>query len=253
MTEKQITFLDWPVSPRVVAFFTTRQGGVSRAAFSSLNLATHVGDDSDCVASNRALLKDLLPQELAWQWLEQVHGHEVAVVGEAGSTLTADALLTTRPNLVCCVQTADCLPLFVAAVDGAEVAVIHAGWKGLLSGVIENTITRMSTPVSSLAVYLGPAIGPCHFEVGNEVRDRFLAVADSSSLAAAMEACFASGDNQGKYMADIYAIARLKLSALGIDKISGGDYCTYRDEEKFFSYRRDGVTGRMLNAIYIEA
>tara|TARA_B110000444_G_scaffold259207_1_gene302241 strand:+ start:1480 stop:2241 length:762 start_codon:yes stop_codon:yes gene_type:complete len=253
MIEKQTIFADWAVSPSVVAFTTTRQGGVSEADFASFNLATHVGDDSHRVASNRVLLKELLTQQLAWQWLEQVHGHDVALVNKAGPTLVADAALTTRPNLVCCVQTADCLPLFVAAVDGTEVAVIHAGWKGLASGVIESTISRMSTSVSKLAVHLGPAIGPCHFEVGSEVRDCFLAAADSSSLASAMEACFVISKNPGKFMADLYAIARLKLLALGIDKISGGDYCTHCDDELFFSYRRDGVTGRMLNAIYIEA
>ena len=253
MTVRQTILADWAVSPSIVAFTTTRQDGVSLPPFASFNLATHVGDDADRVASNRALLKELLPQQAQCQWLEQVHGNDVAVVDEAGPTLIADAMLTTTGNLVCCIQTADCLPLFVAAVDGSEIAAIHAGWKGLASGVIENTVSRMSTPVSNLAVWLGPAIGPCHFEVGEEVRDCFLAAAGSSSLVSAMEACFASSKNQGKFMADIYAIARLKLSALGIDQISGGDYCTHCDDEQFFSYRRDGVTGRMLNAIYIEA
>jgi len=253
MTVKQTIFADWAVSPSIVAFTTTRQGGVSEPPFSSFNLAIHVGDDSHRVASNRALLKGLLPVQLEWQWLEQVHGNDAVVVNRAGPALSADAVLTTHPNLVCCVQTADCLPLFVAAVDGAEVAVIHAGWKGLASGIIENTISRMSTPTSSLAVFLGPAIGPCHFEVGEEVRSSFLAVVGSSSLIPAMEACFTPSENRGKYMADLYAIARLKLSAIGLNRISGGDYCTYCDDDKFFSYRRDGVTGRMLNAIYIEA
>lgn len=253
MTVRQTVFADWAVSPNIVAFSTTRLDGVSESPFSSFNLATHVGDDPHRVASNRALLKDLLPQQLEWQWLEQVHGHDVAIVNKAGPTLTADAVLTTRPNLVCCVQTADCLPLFVAAVDGTEVAVIHAGWKGLAAGVIENTISRMSTSVSNLAIWLGPAIGPCHFEVGEEVRDLFLAAAKSPLLVSAMEDCFVSSNKQGKFMADMYAIARLKLSALGIDKVSGGDCCTHCDAERFFSYRRDGATGRMLNAIYIEA
>jgi YfiH family protein len=253
MTVKQTIFADWAVSPSIVAFSTTRLGGVSEPPFSSFNLATYVGDDSLRVASNLALLKKLLPQQLEWQWLEQVHGNDVAAVNKAGPALTADAVRTTRPNLVCCVQTADCLPVFVAALDGTEIAVIHAGWKGLASGVIENAISGMSTSVSSLAVWLGPAIGPCHFEVGEEVRDCFLTAAGSPSLVPALEACFVSSINQGKFMANLTAIARLKLTSLGIDKISGGDYCTYCDDDKFFSYRRDGVTGRMLNAIYIEA
>jgi YfiH family protein len=253
MTLSQTIFADWDVSPTIVAFSTTRLGGLSESPFASFNLATHVGDDSQRVASNRALLKEQLPQQLEWQWLDQVHGDDVAVVNKAGATLTADAILTTSSNLVCCVQAADCLPLFVAAVDGTEVAVIHAGWKGLASGVIENTISRMSTSTSSLAVFLGPAIGSCHFEVGAQVRNYFLAASGSPSLVPALEACFVSSINQGKFMANLTAIARLKLTSLGIDKISGGDYCTYCDDDKFFSYRRDGVTGRMLNAIYIEA
>lgn len=253
MTVKQTILADWVVSPSIVAFSTTREGGVSEPPFASFNLATHVGDDSLRVVSNRALLKKLLPQHLEWQWLEQVHGNDVALVNKAGPALIADAMRTTRANLVCCVQTADCLPVFVAALDGTEVAVIHAGWKGLASGVIENTISRMSTSASNLAVWLGPAIGFCHFEVGEEVRNCFLCATGSPSLVLAMEGCFVSSKNRGKFMADLYAIARLKLTALGIDKISGGDYCTYCDDDKFFSYRRDGVTGRMLSAIYIEA
>lgn len=252
MTPEQIIFAEWNVSPKIVAFTTSRQGGVSNSPYTSFNLATHVGDDSNLVASNRALLKERLSPLLEWQWLDQIHGCDVAVINDAGSTLTADALMTTRPNLVCCVQTADCLPLFVAAADGSEIAVIHAGWKGLASGVIENTVSRMATSSSSLAVWLGPAIGPCHFEVGGEVKDFFLESEGSSSLLSSMESCFTSSKNSGKFMADLYAIARLKLSALGVDNVSGGSYCTHCDEDRFFSYRRDGITGRMLHAIYIE-
>ena len=127
MTPKQVIFADWDVSASIVAFSTSRLGGVSQPPFATFNLATHVGDDPHRVESNRALLKEQLPQQLEWQWLDQVHGDDVAMVNKAGPTLTADAILTTRPNLVCCVQTADCLPLFVAAIDGTEIAVIHAG------------------------------------------------------------------------------------------------------------------------------
>lgn len=250
MTLAQTIFADWDVSPNIVAFSTTRQGGLSKPPYGSFNLATHVGDDPSLVASNRALLQEQLSRQLTWQWLEQVHGTDVAVVHESGPVITADALLTTQANLICCIQTADCLPLFVAAIDGTEVAAIHAGWQGLASGVIEETIARMSTPASELAVCLGPAIGPCHYEVGTDVRDRFLT---DSALSVTIESCFLPNKNRGKYMADLYAIAKLKLAELGIDKISGGDHCTYCDNEKFFSYRRDGITGRMLHAIYIEA
>lgn len=252
MTLKQRIFAEWDVSPKIVAFTTSRQGGVSKSPYTSFNLATHVGDEPNLVASNRALLKEQLPSQLEWQWLDQVHGHDVAVINEAGPTLTADAILTTSPNLVCCVQTADCLPLFVATADGTEIAVIHAGWRGLASGVIENTVSRMAASSSSLAVWLGPAIGPCHFEVGGEVKDFFLEAEGSSSLVSTLESCFTASKNSGKFMADLYAIARLKLFALGIDNVGGGNYCTHCDEDRFFSYRRDGITGRMLHAIYIE-
>jgi len=244
---------EWDVSDKVVAFTTSRQGGVSKPPFHSLNVGDHVGDNPSSVAANRALLKERSVAELEWQWLEQVHGIDVAAVSQAGPKLKADALLSRSPNLVCCVQTADCLPLFVAAYEGGEVAVIHAGWKGLASGVIENTIASMSTPVSRLRVFLGPAIGPCHFEVGEEVKQFFLATAASPMLASLMEECFVASSNQGKLMADMYAIARLKLSSVGVENISGGNLCTHCDEDSFFSYRRDGVTGRMLSAIYIEA
>ncbi len=253
MTVEHIPFTDWDVSSRVVAFSTTREGGLSVPPYDSFNLATHVGDDPVRVFSNRERLEGQLPSPLSWQWLDQVHGTDVAVVESAGREITADALLTTRPNLVCCVQTADCLPLLVAARDGLEIAAIHAGWKGLATGVIENTIAKMATPASSLVVWLGPAIGPCHFEVGGEVRECFLSPSSTKSAKSEIEACFASGKNPEKFMADLYAIARLKLRSLGIADIVGGERCTHCDDEKFYSYRRDGVTGRMLSAIYIEA
>lgn len=253
MTVSHAIYANWKVPSNIVAFTTTRKGGVSAPPYSSFNLATHVDDSAADVLANRGLLQEQLPRELAWQWLDQVHGSDVALVDRVGPEPRADAILTVSPNLVCCVQTADCLPLFVAAMDGSEVAAIHAGWKGLASGVIENTIARLSGPASGLAVWLGPAIGACHFEVGGEVRDYFLTSENSFSQLPAMEGCFVPSKNQGKYMADLYAIARLKLSALGVGQVAGGDHCTHCDAESFFSYRRDGVTGRMLSAIYIEA
>lgn len=244
MRAEQTILPDWEVAPAIVAFSTTRQGGVSKPPYNSLNTADHVGDESEKVLANRAILEERQRKELSWQWLDQVHGTDVAIVDQAGPVLTADAILTTSTNLVCCVQTADCLPLFVAARDGTEVAAIHAGWKGLACGVIENTLARMSTPAEKAAVWLGPAIGPCHFEVGAEVRERFLDAADAGALTSQMQACFAASRNSGKYMADLYGIAKLKLAALGIEAISGGDRCTHCDSKNFFSYRRDGVTDR---------
>ncbi|GJM12326.1 MAG: laccase domain protein [Pseudohongiella sp.] len=253
MTAEQTIFADWDVSPNIVAFSTTRLGGVSKPPYDSFNVATHVQDDPGSVDSNRKLLRGRFPKRLVWQWLEQVHGTDVAIVDEAGPDLTADALSTAQPNLVCCIQTADCLPLLVSAIDGSEVAAVHAGWKGLASGVIENTIAHMSTPAVELAVWLGPAIGPCHYEVGEEVREAFLRNAGSPLQAAALEDCFTASPNRGKYMADLYGVSRQKLADLGVGELSGGEHCSHCDAERFYSYRREGVTGRMLSAIYIDA
>lgn len=253
MSPQQLIPAQWEVSPQVVAFSTTRGGGISSAPYASFNMGQHVGDDTADVAENRASLAAALPADLRWQWLNQVHGSDVVRVEEAVAPLTADALLTTRSRVICCVQTADCLPLFVAAIDGSEVAAIHAGWKGLAAGVVENAIAAMCTPVDRLAVWLGPAIGPCHFEVGAEVRECFLAAARSPAAADSLERCFGPAGIEGKYLADLYQIARSKLAALGVRAINGGNLCTYCDAESFFSYRRDGVTGRMLHAIYIDA
>lgn len=241
---------DWDMPSRVVAFSTTRQGGVSEGPYATLNLGAQVDDEPRCLERNRERLFKSFPEHLKWQRLEQVHGTRAIMVEQAGAELQADALITVQPNIVCCVQTADCLPLFVAAQDGSEVAVVHAGWKGLAAGIVENVITAMSTPAERLGVWLGPAIGPCHFEVGAEVRALYLDAA--TGAAQALEECFSSSSNAGKYMADLYGIARLKLAALGVQAVTGGDACTYCEEDRFFSYRRDGVTGRMYHAIYIE-
>ncbi|MBT5717952.1 MAG: peptidoglycan editing factor PgeF [Gammaproteobacteria bacterium] len=254
MIEDQLIFADWNAPSTVVALSTTRKGGSSAAPYASFNVGAHVGDELARVDANRAILQSELPPDLRWQWLDQVHGADVLEVVAPGSTLTADGLLTREKNLICCVQTADCLPVFVAALDGTEVAMTHAGWKGLASGVIENTIWAMENSVEDLAVWLGPAIASCHFEVGAEVRECFLAAETSESSQHELERCFSPAKSHGKFMADLYGIARIKLSRLGISysNISGGTHCTYCDEDRFFSYRRDGVTGRMLNAIYIE-
>lgn len=243
---------DWGVSSKVVAFSTTRKGGVSEGPYASLNLGAHVGDDPLLIKKNRALLLEQFPEHLQWQRIEQVHGTRVLTIEQAGEEQVADALITTQPNTVCCVQTADCLPLFVAALDGTEVAIIHAGWKGLAAGIVENAIEAMSTPSERLAAFLGPAIGPCHFEVGAEVRERYLDTAQSQAVSQALARCFHASSNADKYMADLYGIAKLKLSDLGVQQVGGGDACTYCVEDRYFSYRRDGITGRLLHAIYIE-
>ncbi len=253
MREEQLILAEWEVSPKIIAFSTTRSGGVSSSPYDSFNLGLHVGDDPAAVAENRRTLAAGWPAGLRWQWLDQVHSSDVVVIDEAGPQRCGDALITRSSDVVCCVQTADCLPLFVSAIDGVEVAIIHAGWKGLAAGIVENTVAAMATPARELAVWLGPAIGPCHFEVGAEVREDFLATASSAASSALLEQCFGPSNNRGRYMADLFAIARLKLSALGVQAVSGGNRCTYCDRDSYFSYRRDGVTGRMVNAIYIEA
>ncbi len=244
---------EWDAQPNIVAFSTSRAGGVSGAPYVSFNFATHVGDDEFLVAKNRSLLAERLPSKLRWQWLRQVHGAEVAIVSEPTSALTADALVTSNSSLVCCVQTADCLPIFLATNSGDEVALAHAGWRGLAAGILENTVKAMTAPASDLIAWLGPAIGPCHFEVGIEVKQCFLDTAISTDVEAALASCFYSVPQREKFMADMYAIARIKLHHLGVGQVSGGDRCTYCGKDQFFSFRREGTTGRMLNAIYIEA
>ncbi len=253
LTVQNAIIAEWDAAPAVVAFSTTRTGGVSAAPYVSFNFATHVGDDESLVAENRSLLAGRLSSRLRWQWLRQVHGAEVAIVSEASSELTADALLTSNSNLVCCVQTADCLPIFLAAKSGDEVALAHAGWRGLAAGILENTVKAMAAPASDLMAWLGPAIGPCHFEVGIEVKQCFLDAAVSADIEAALASCFYATAQTEKFMADLYAVARIKLQHLGVEQVSGGDYCTYCAEDQFFSFRREAATGRMVNAIYIDA
>lgn len=243
---------DWDSPPGIVAFSTTRIGGISAVPYASFNLAKHVGDDASRVQRNRTVLAENLPPKVHWQWLQQVHGCEVVTVSKPASELCADAIVTASPNLVCCVQTADCLPVFLAAKSGEEVALAHAGWRGLASGIVENTVASMSVPAAEVIAWLGPAIGPCHFEVGEEVKALFLDAVSSTESKTGLEPFFRSTMNTGKFMADIYAIARFKLLQLGVVQVFGGSRCTYCEEDLFFSYRRDGVTGRMLNLIYIE-
>ncbi len=227
---------DWPAPAQVKALQTTRQGGVSGAPYNSLNLGGHVGDAPLAVARNRMLLNHLLPSEPVW--LEQAHGTLVANADAASCLPQADACIARHRAAVCVVMTADCLPVLLCDKQGSVVGAAHAGWKGLAAGVIEATVQAMNAAPQDLMAWLGPAISQDAFEVGDEVRDIFVKY-DSQAASA-----FIPGQS-GKYFADIYALARLRLNALGITQIYGGDCCTYRESEKFFSYRRDGVTGRM--------
>ncbi|GAB3243134.1 purine nucleoside phosphorylase YfiH/LACC1 family protein [Chitinimonas naiadis] len=234
---------DWPAPEGVQALVTTRLGGVGIGPYASLNLGRHVGDDVATVTANRSLLRQDLPAEPAW--LEQVHGTAVADVGASGSSLQqADAAVSRVPGAVCVVMTADCLPVFFASEDGKAVGVAHAGWRGLNDGVLEATIARMAG-AGPLMAWMGPAIGPDAFEVGEEVRAAFLAKDARAEMA------FRPGVQAGKWWADIYLLARLRLEAAGLTQIYGGGLCTVTDQTRFFSYRRDKTTGRMASLIWI--
>lgn len=232
---------DWPAPARVRALQTTRRGGLSKPPYASLNFGMHVGDDGYTVAANRNLLNTVVPSEPVW--LEQVHGTAVLMAESAGCAPRADACITRKPNAVCAVMTADCLPVFLCDDAGTVAGLAHAGWRGLADGVIESTVIAMKTMPSSLMAWLGPAIGPQAFEVGAEVREAFLRHDAASE--------FAFAPREGKYLADIYLLARQRLHALGITRIYGGDFCTHSDPERFFSYRRDGRTGRMASLIWL--
>ena len=237
---------DWPAPPGVRAFITTRAGGASRGAYAGLNLGLNSGDEAETVARNRAGLRPWLPAEPLW--LRQVHGTTVVEADSVEGNPEADAAIARRPRRVCAVLTADCLPLLLCDEAGTLVAAVHAGWRGLCSGVIEQTLRAMDNPPQVLLAYLGPAIGPAAYEVGAEVRAAFLA-ADRGGES---EAAFAPGA-PGKFHADLYALARLRLARSGVSRIYGGGQCTYTERERFYSYRRDGATGRMASLIWIEA
>ncbi|NKN33946.1 peptidoglycan editing factor PgeF [Marichromatium bheemlicum] len=235
---------DWPAPAAVRALVTTRSGGVSQGPYASLNLATHVGDDPARVARNRALLRQHagLPSEPLW--LDQVHG---CVVADDAAALgcQADAAVSAWPGRVCAVLTADCLPLLLCDREGTRVAAVHAGWRGLAGGVIERTLAALALEPSRLLAWLGPAIGPSAFEVGPEVRARFV------DLDVAAADAFRPG-RAGRWLADLFMLARQRLVAAGVPAVYGGGQCTHIDPQRFFSYRRDGTTGRMASLIWLD-
>lgn len=231
---------DWPAPPGVHACATTRDGGVSLGPYASLNLGDHVGDDPVAVAENRARLCRELALPAEPLWLTQVHGVTVTE-GQGGC---ADASVAFGPGTICTVMTADCLPLLLCDRAGMRVAAVHAGWRGLLAGVIEAAVTRLGVPGTELLVWLGPAIGPDAFEVGEEVRAAF--VAQDETAAAVF-----TPSPAGRWLADIYALARQRLARCGVTAVYGGELCTYSDAQRFYSYRRDGVTGRMASLIWL--
>lgn len=244
-TDKQIGWLraDWPSPPGVTAGCTIRAGGVSQDACASLNLAAHVGDDAAHVIENRQrfLQQCALPADPLW--LTQVHGTDVVTDPTAGQPQEADAMITARPGVVCAVLTADCLPVLFAARDGSEIAAAHAGWRGLCAGVLEKTLVALSTPVTDMLVWLGPAISQPAFEVGEEVRAAFL------RHDAAAADCFVE-NQRGRWQADLVGLAHRRLTSVGVRQIFGGDFCTYAEADRFFSYRREAGCGRMASFIF---
>jgi len=247
MTDTSSYYLlpDWSVSRRVKAYVTTRVGGVSKAPFDTMNLAIHVGDNIKSVEQNRSILRQRLELPGEPRWLDQVHGTDVADISSMRSC-KADAFYTNKANIVCAVLTADCLPVFIADSDGAEVAVAHAGWKGLLKGVIEQAVGRFDADRKDLSVWLGPAIGPKQFEIGAEVVTAFKDEAGDDDISHAFVKL-----SEEKWLADIYELARFRLKRLGINNVTGGDLCTVTDSQMFYSYRKDGITGRMASLIWI--
>lgn len=236
----------WPAPPGVHAFSTTRAGGVSFSPWNSLNVGAHCGDNAEHVAINRARVFEAMNLPSSPVWLEQVHGNKVLKLeGQYLENKRADASWTTSPNVVCAVMTADCLPVLFCNFRGTEVAAAHAGWRGLCEGVLENTVAAFQDRPENLIAWLGPAIGPGAFEVGSEVRDAFMA---KSVLA---EKAFKPQVEEGKYLADIYQLARQRLVSCGVRNISGGDRCTFNESDDFFSYRRDQITGRMASFIWL--
>jgi len=234
---------DWHAPAHVKTLQTTRKGGISSSPYDSLNLGDHVGDSPLAVERNRMLLNTLLPSEPVW--LEQAHGTVVANADMAGCLPQADACIARHRAAVCVVMTADCLPVLLCDTEGSVVGAVHTGWKGLAAGVIEAAVQAMDVAPQNLMAWLGPAISQDAFEVGDEVRAMFVAAQPQASSA------FIPGQS-GKWFADLYALARLRLNALGVTQIHGGGYCTYRDSKRFFSYRRDGATGRMGTFIWLE-
>lgn len=235
---------DWPLADRVRVVSTLRAGGVSGGSYASLNLATHVGDRPEAVATNRVLLRAAAHLPAEPLWLEQVHGADVVRHEGAIAAARADASVAFEPNRVCAVMTADCLPVVLADRGGTRVAVAHAGWRGLLGGVLEATVATLAVPASDLLAWLGPAIGPEAFEVGAEVREAYVARLPVSAD------CFVRNE-RGRHLADLYRLARLVLEAAGVASVQGGGWCTHRESDRFFSFRRDGVTGRMATLAWL--
>lgn len=252
---KNFLIPSWSKKPATVhAIVTTREGGVSLSPYQSFNLGDHVGDCPKDVLANRTILNAHLSQEPIW--LEQVHGAQVSTPQSRqdikGASIKADAAVSHIPNEVLAILTADCLPVLLASEDGKVIGAAHAGWRGLCNGVLENTVTAMLAlsphlSAANISAWLGPAIGPNAFEVGADVLDAFT----QSGKAVPAKAFIALEGNPGKYLANLYLLAQSRLNGMGVTQIEGGEFCTYTDQSYFFSFRRDGQTGRIASCIWI--
>ncbi|MDX1443894.1 MAG: peptidoglycan editing factor PgeF [Gammaproteobacteria bacterium] len=245
MSRLDIILPNWDMPANVRAAATTRGGGMSHGPYRGFNLGSHVGDEPEAVEGNRRLLAGRLGLPAEPAWLEQVHGNEVVLLDELpDEPPRADAALTRTPGIPLAVLTADCLPVLFCDEAGREVAVAHAGWRGLAAGILQNTVDLFDAEPGSIHAWLGPAIGPKDFEVGEDVLQTYAARLPGS------ESLFAP-DGEGKFLADIYQLARLALAGAGVTSVRGGGWSTFAEEDRFFSYRRDGETGRQATLIWM--
>ena len=234
---------DWPAPKNIVAFTTTRNGGVSYDGCSSLNLGNRNADSADNIATNRKILRTKMQLPNEPYWINQTHSKIAITIDHHYKITEADASFTTEIDCICVVNTADCLPLLVCNREGTAVAAIHAGWRSLVSGIIENTLDLFPQAPEEILVWLGPAIGPEVYEVGDEVRDAFLEHDPQAELA------FKPSPND-RWLMDMYLLARQRLQKKNITAIYGGEFCTYTQNDQFFSHRRDSKTGRQASLIY---
>lgn len=235
---------DWPAPKHIKAISSTRHGGVSKPPYDSLNLGAHVGDDISNVSKNRVWLEKEASLPESPRWLDQVHGDAIIESQSWIQSTKADAIISTTVNHVCPIMTADCLPILLCDKEGTQVAAIHAGWRSLASGILEKTLQRFKCAPNEIVAWLGPAIGPEKFEVGRDVFGAFTQSSESASQSFKQT-------NESHYLADIYLLATQKLHLHGTKAIFGGEHCTVLEQSDFFSYRRDGITGRMATMIWI--
>tara|TARA_Y100001936_G_C16079765_1_gene676791 strand:- start:936 stop:1670 length:735 start_codon:yes stop_codon:yes gene_type:complete len=235
---------NWPAPPNIQALFTTRLGGISKGKYESFNLGNHVGDTSYAVNFNREKLFGSIPNKP--KWLNQIHGSTPIWVDKNTNSPKGDAALSKTANIVCGILTADCLPVFLCDETGTVVGIAHAGWRGLISEIIEKTVAEMRKESNDIIAYLGPAIGPNYFEIGEEIRSSFIKK-DKKSISAFTP----SPRENKKWLANIFLLARHRLIRAGVTKIYSHEECTYSNPNKFFSYRRDGITGRMAGLIWL--